>query len=151
MSIIYTRHQCRPDEDPEVTAMAFDELEGATWKCPECQAYWELQVNRGFQGQVLNTAWFCIGRPLENQHTREIQADLKGNTPTITPRMIQIVLDTYEEHRLVAPADGDGPDGPLGHCGECDAPIGPHTSQTHAMEAAVAALQAEIDGDHHDH
>lgn len=64
--------------------------------------------------------------------------------PTITPRMIQLVLDTFEDHMLAAPADGDGPDGPLGHCGECDTPIGPHTAQTHALEAAVTALQAEL-------
>ena len=64
--------------------------------------------------------------------------------PTITPRMIQLVLDTYEDHMLAAPADGDGPDGPLGHCGECDAPIGPHTIQTHALESAATALQSEL-------
>lgn len=64
--------------------------------------------------------------------------------PTITPRMIQLVRDTYEEHMLAAPADGDGPDGPLGHCGECDAPIGPHTIQTHALEASATVLQSEL-------
>ena len=68
--------------------------------------------------------------------------------PTITPPMIQLVLDTYEEHICVVPADGDGPGGTLGHCGECDTTIGPHTSQTHALESAATALQsALIDAD----
>lgn len=64
--------------------------------------------------------------------------------PTITPRMIQLVLDTYEEHICVVPADGDGPGGTLGHCGECDTTIGPHTSQTHALEASATALRSEL-------
>ena len=63
---------------------------------------------------------------------------------TITPRTIQLVLDTYEEHMSAMPADGDGPDGTIGHCAQCDTPIGPRTSQAHALEATAAALQSAL-------
>lgn len=133
--IIYTPHDCdTPDGDLR---------DGTLWQCDVCETIWE--ADRRLIGEWKKIAQPRRGRIVADalkrpEHTSE------PTTPTITPSMVQLVLDVYEDHMLVAPADGDGPDGPLGHCGECDAPIGPHTIMTHALEAAAAALQAEIDG-----
>lgn len=149
--IIYTPHRCAPSEAPDLASLSNDEVEGVIWQCPECQAYWEADVAKAITGEVLSFMWVCVGSPREQARRREIKAALNGTastpTPTVTPDMVKLAIDTYEDHMSVFPTDGSGPNGILGHCGECDAPIGPHTSKTHALEAAAAAVQAKINGD----
>lgn len=89
--------------------------------------------------------WKCTARPREQAHLREVEAALDGattaqaTTPTVTDRMVQLVLDTYSDHMCVTPNDGAEP---LGWCGECETGIyGPHTIQAHAREKAADALQ----------
>ena len=66
-------------------------------------------------------------------------------SPTVTPGMVQLVLDTYTDHMSVTPNDGVEP---LGWCGECETGIyGPHTIQAHAREKAVEALQDALRGE----
>ena len=142
--IIYTRHRCAPAEDPEVAAIGRDEAEGVMWQCPECDAYWETEVKKAINGQVLSFAWVCMGRPREQAHVREVEAALEGAAarpaPTVTDRMVQLVLDTYSDHIDVTPNRGGA--APLGWCVECGARIyGPYTIQAHAREKAAEALQ----------
>lgn len=146
--IIYARHRCAPAEDPDVAAMGRDEAEGVMWQCPECDAYWETEVTKGINGQVLSFAWACTGRPSEQAQLREVEAALEGaatataSTPTVTPHMVQLAVDTYEDHMCVFPNDGAAP---LGWCGECETGIyEPHTIQAHAREKAAEALQAAL-------
>lgn len=142
--IIYARHRCAPAEDPDVAAMGRDEAEGVMWQCPECDAYWETEVTKAINGQVLRFAWACMGRPREQAQLREVEAALNptATTPTVTPDMVQLVLDTYAKHMSVTPNDGAEP---LGWCGECETGIyGPHTIQAHAREKAAEALQGAL-------
>lgn len=150
--IIYTPHRCTPAEDPDVVAMSDKDLEGATWRCPDCDAYWEPKIGMAFNGVVRDFSWTCTGRPREQAHLREVEAALEGaatpSVPTVTDRMVQLVLDTYTDHTSVTPNDGAEP---LGWCGECETGIyGPHTSQAHAREMAANALQDALRGETHE-
>ena len=146
--IIYTRHRCDPAEDPELQGMKPAYLEGATWQCPECDAYWEPLVHKAGDGAVLRVTWECTGRPKEQAHIREVEAALDGSTPAqpeppttprVTPDMVQLVLDTYSDHTVAAPNDGAEP---LGWCGECETGIyEPHTIQAHAREITAEVLR----------
>lgn len=141
--IIYTRHHCTPAADPKVATMSAEALTGATWQCPECDAYWEPEIFKASNGTAPRLTWQCTGRPREQAHLREVEAALEGaatpSVPTVTDRMVQLVIDTYSDHTTVTPGDGAEP---LGWCGECETGIyGPHTIQAHAREKAAAALQ----------
>lgn len=152
MPIIYARHDCDPTNSPDIQGLSEETLEGAVWECPVCGTIWEVETQKNFAGVTQSIKWERYGDPGIKAVLRYADSKLEGTAPapaapvTITPRMIQLVLDTYEEHMSVAPVDGDRPDGTLGHCGECDTPIGPHTVQTHALEAAATALQSELTG-----
>lgn len=122
-------------------------LVASTWQCPECQAYWEPDAPSAAARRVEDVRWRCLGRPREKAHTRVIEAHIEGSsalpTPTVTPRMVQLVLDTYADHMSVTPNDGAAP---LGWCGECETGIyEPRTIQAHAQEKAAAALQDALD------
>jgi len=148
--LIYTRHCCDPAKDPEVSAMSNEYLEGATWQCPECDAYWEAEAGQRYAvgTRVRDLTWTRTARPREQAHVREVEAALEGaatataSTPTITPAMVQLVLDTYTDHTSVTPNDGVEP---LGWCGECEAAIyGAPMIQAHAREKATEALQGAL-------
>ena len=148
--LIYTRHCCDPAKDPEVSAMSDEYLEGATWQCRECDAYWEAEAGQRYAvgTRVRDLTWTCTGRPREQAHVREVEAALEGaatataSAPTVAPDMVQLVLDTYEDHMSFIPNDaGDV----LAWCGECDAEIcSPYTIQAHAREMAANALQGVL-------
>lgn len=145
--IIYTPHRCAPSEDPDLAALSNDEVEGVIWQCPECQAYWEADVAKAITGKVVSFVWVCVGSPRQEAQRREIEAALKGTastpTPTVTPHMVQLVVDTYSDHMSVSPSDRDEL---LGWCGECDTEIRcPYTIQAHAREKAAEALQGALD------
>lgn len=139
--IIYTPHDC---EKPGNCAPR-----GTLWQCSECGLIWELDADTMATGERLK--WCAIEGPrrdiaLGAARARAVQPETP-TTPTVTSDMVKLAIETYEDHMSVFPTDGSGPNGILGHCGECDAPIGPHTSKTHALEAAAAAVQAKINGD----
>lgn len=79
--IIYTRHHCNPAEDSEVAAMSCNESEGAMWQCPDCQSYWETNVRKASDGQVLSFVWECIGRPKEMAILRQVEKSLTAQHP----------------------------------------------------------------------
>ena len=125
--------------------MSSEDLEGATWQCPACDAYWEPLVHKAGDGAVLRVTWECTGRPNEQAHMREVEAALDGTTeaqattPAVTDRMVQLVLDTYTAHTAVVPNDGVEP---LGWCGECETAIhGAPMIQAHAREITAEVLQ----------
>lgn len=64
-------------------------------------------------------------------------------SPTVTPDMVQLVLDTCAEHAELATFD----DGTCTECRGClDGPkYGRYTIQAHAREKAAAALQDALD------
>lgn len=140
--IIYARHRCAPAEDPDIVAMGRDEADGVMWQCPECDAYWETEVTKATNGQVLRFAWVCMGRPREQAQLREVEAAFNptATTPTVTPHMVQLVLDTYAEHEGFVIQDGRE------FCAECDAPLtnGTPSLVSHAREKAAEALQGAL-------
>lgn len=138
--IIYTPHRCAPSENPDLAALSNDEVEGVIWQCPECQAYWEADVRTASHGKVVSFVWVCVGSPRQEAQRREIEAALKGTagtpTPTVTPDMVELVLNEYKEH-------GDiGRLGSAWWCTRCADPI-PRgiTPAGHARSMAAAALQ----------
>ena len=88
--IIYTRHRCTPSEDPEISEMNKEDLEGTIWQCPECGAYWEALLSRNHHGDILSLQWSCHVRPREEATLRKIGNDLNGTTAAlnITPDMV---------------------------------------------------------------
>ena len=62
-------------------------------------------------------------------------------TPTVTPHMVQLVLDTYAEHEGFVIQDGRE------FCAECDAPLtnGTPSLVSHARGKAAEALQDALD------
>lgn len=67
------------------------------------------------------------------------------DAPTVTDRMVQLVLDTYTDH-----ISTDTVTDVLGACESCWAGIyGPHTIQAHAREKAAEALQDALRGETH--
>lgn len=145
--LIYTRHCCDPAKDPEVSAMSDEYLEGATWQCPECDAYWEAEAGQRYAAgtRVRDLTWTCTGRPREQAHVREVEAALEGaatataSAPTVTPRMVQIVLDTITAHEEIVARDG------IFYCEKCDAAL-VHglTLAAHALNAGAAVLENEL-------
>lgn len=63
------------------------------------------------------------------------------SSPTVTPHMVQLVLDTYAEHEDFVTRDGRE------FCAECDAPLtnGTPSLVSHAREKAAEALQDALD------
>ena len=140
--IIYTPHDC---EKPEGNLPA-----GTLYQCPECDLIWELSTDTVRDGKRLK--WWAIDGPrrdiaLGAARARAVQP-ATPTAPTVTPDMVQLVLDTYAEHMAVVTSDGNEV---LGTCGECGAGIfGPHTIQAHAREMAANALQDALRGETHE-
>lgn len=131
--IIYTPHDC---ETPEG-----DLRDGTLWQCDVCETIWE--ADRRLIGEWKKIAQPRRGRIVADalkrpEHTSE------PTTPTITPDMVQLVLDTYTDH-----ISTDTVTDVLGACESCGAGIyGPHTIQAHAREMATNALQDALGGAH---
>ena len=150
--IIYTPHRCAPSENPDLAALSNDEVEGVIWQCPECQAYWEADVRKAPNGKVVSFVWVCVGSPRQEAQRREIEAALKGTastpTPTVTPGMVQLAIDTYRDHMTMVPSDDNDA---LGICGECEAILlGANSSHLHALEITAEVLQDALRGETHE-
>ena len=141
--IIYQPHEC---ETPAPQPVAHPIGQGTLWQCETCYAIYEAENAR-------NGLWFQVADPervrrVEEARRRSAHHDGIPTVPTVTDRMVQLVLDTYTDHMSVTPNDGVEP---LGWCGECETGIfGPHTSQAHAREMAANALQDALRGETHE-
>lgn len=135
--IIYTPHKC---ETPAPQDVACPHPVGTLWQCETCYAIHEAEDAR-------TGLWVQVSDPKRVHRVEEARRwaaprDGLPTAPTVTPDMVQLVLDTYAEHMSVTPNDGAEP---LGWCGECETGIyGPHTIQAHAREKAAEALQGAL-------
>lgn len=127
--IIYTPHDC---DTPTLGDFPY----GTIWQCETCQALWGAT-------SAAKSEWVKIEDPHREHRIEDaFRRARTPSTPTVTPRMVQLVIDTYTDHTTVIPGDGAEP---LGWCGECETGIyGPHTIQAHAREKAVEALQEAL-------
>ena len=133
--IIYTPHDC---EKPGNCAPR-----GTLWQCSECGLIWELDADTMATGERLK--WWAIEGPrrdiaLGAARARAVQPEI-STTPTVTPHMVQLVLDTYAEHEGFVIQDGRV------FCAECDAPLtnGTPSLVSHARGKAAEALQDALD------
>lgn len=139
--IIYTPHDC---EKPEGNLPA-----GTLYQCPECDRVWEADRIPSVSKRGGACVWYPVEDPRHDAALRAASTraarPVTPATPTITPAMVQLVLDTYTDHMSVTPNDGVEP---LGWCGECETGIyGPHTIQAHAREKAANVLQNALRGE----
>ena len=131
---IYTPHDCeKPEEDLRI---------GTMWQCDVCETIWEAIRPRIGE-------WAKISDPRRGKivldAARLPTLNPESTTPTVTPAMVQLVLDTYTDHMCVTPNDGVEP---FGWCGECETGIyGPHTIQAHAREMTANTLQDALRGE----
>ena len=133
--IIYTPHDC---EKPEGNLPA-----GTLYQCPECDRVWERGTDV-FEDDT-NLHWWVEEDPRRGAALQKACSQRTQSEATSAPDMVQLVLDTYEDHMCVTPNDGAEP---LGWCGECETGIyGPHTIQAHAREKAAEALQDALRGE----
>lgn len=138
--IIYTPHQC---ETPAPPPTPRPDLIGTLWQCETCQAIHEAV------DETLGH-WYKIADPRRKHRIEDASRRVPAEpAPTITPAMVALAIDTHDAHASVIPTDESGPNGVLGHCEECGFPVGPYTSKTHALEAAAAALTAELADQEH--
>ena len=138
--IIYTPHKC---ETPAPQDVACPHPRGTLWQCETCYAIHEAEDAR--RGKWVQVADPKRVRRVEEARQRASSRDGNPTTPTVTPRMVQLVLDTYTDHMAVVPNDGAKP---LEWCGECETGLyGPHTIQAHAREKAAEVLQDALRGE----
>lgn len=132
--IIYTPHRC---ETPAPPSTPRPDLIGTLWQCETCQAIYE--AIDGSLGR-----WYKIADPYRKHCIEDASRRVLAEpAQTVTPAMVQLVLDTYTAHTALVPNDGAEP---LGWCGECETAIyGAPTIQVHAREKAAAALQDALD------
>ena len=128
--IIYTPHDC---EKPEGNLPA-----GTLYQCPECDRVWERGTDV-FEDDT-NLHWWVEEDPRRGVALQKACSQRTQSAPTITPDMVQLVLDEYEEH---------GDIGRLGNawwCARCPDPIPQGlTPAGHARSMAAAALQDALD------
>lgn len=69
-----------------------------------------------------------------------------STTPTVTPDMVLLALNTYAEHEDFVTRDGRE------FCAKCDAPLttGPLILVAHASRMAAAVLQDALRGETHE-
>jgi len=112
--------------------------QGTLWQCEVCGAIHEAEDAR-------KGLWVQIADPRREHRIAEAirqQAPApKPTAPTVTTRMVQIVLDTYSEHSVLNQDDV----GDYAECAQCGTgSYGPHTIQAHATEEASIALQGAL-------
>lgn len=131
--IIYTPHKC---ETP-----GGDMPAGTLYQCPECDRVWELETVRTRDSSIRANVWTVLEDPRRAAILRDACAQNNPPaTPTVTPDMVELVLNEYEEHADI---------GRLGNawwCARCPDPI-PRglTPAGHARSMAAAALQDALD------
>lgn len=128
--IIYTPHDC---EKPEGNLPA-----GTLYQCPECDRVWERGTDV-FEDDT-NLHWWVEEDPRRGVALQKACSQRTQSAPTITPDMVELVLNEYEEHADI---------GRLGNawwCARCPDPI-PRglTPAGHARSMAAAALQDALD------
>ena len=128
--IIYTPHDC---EKPEGNLPA-----GTLYQCPECDRVWERGTDV-FEDDT-NLHWWVEEDPRRGVALQKACSQRTQSAPTVTPDMVQLVLNEYEEH---------GDIGRLGNawwCTRCPDPIPQGlTPAGHARSMAAAALQDALD------
>jgi len=137
--IIYTPHDC---EKPEGNLPA-----GTLYQCPECDRVWERGTDV-FEDDT-NLHWWVEedprrGAALQKACSQRTQPE--ATSPTVTPDMVLLVLDTYAEHEDFVTRDGRE------FCAECDAPLttGPLVLVAHASQMAANVLQDALRGETHE-
>lgn len=135
--IIYTPHDC---EKP-----VHDRLAGTLYQCPECDRVWEADSIPSVSKRGGECVWSLVE---DQRHDAALRAAstraarlVTPATPTITPAMVLLALDTYAEHEDFVTRDGRE------FCAECDAPLttGPLVLVAHASQMAATALQDALD------
>lgn len=133
--IIYTPHYCETPEE--------DLRSGTLWQCEVCETIWEARRPRIGD-------WVKIAVPRRERIVTDAlnrpALTSETTTPTVTPDMVHLVLDTYAEHEDFVTRDGRE------FCAECDAPLttGPLVLVAHASRMAAAVLQDALRGETHE-
>ena len=122
--IIYTPHNCKPPE-------GFQRA-GTLWQCDICDATWSAY------SPYIGGGWRKIDEPRKDQCLAESIERLNTHptTPTVTPDMVELVLNEYKEHANIGRLDN------AWWCARCPDPIPQGlTPAGHARSMAAAALQ----------
>ena len=132
--IIYTPHDCEPPE-------GFQQP-GTLWQCDICETIWEAD------SPYIEGDWGKIDEPRRDQCLAEARQRQNAHptTPTVTPDMVLLALNTYAEHEDFVIRDGRE------FCAKCDAPLttGPLVLVAHASRMAAAVLQDALRGETHE-
>ena len=128
--IIYTPHDC---EKPEGNLPA-----GTLYQCPECDRVWERGTDV-FEDDT-NLHWWVEEDPRRGAALQKACSQRTQSAPTVTPDMVQLVLDEYKEHANIGRLDN------AWWCARCPDPIPQGlTPAGHARSMAAAALQDALD------
>lgn len=128
--IIYTPHDC---EKPEGNLPA-----GTLYQCPECDRVWERGTDV-FEDDT-NLHWWVEEDPRRGVALQKACSQRTQSAPTITPDMVEIVLNEYKEHANIGRLDN------AWWCARCPDPIPQGlTPAGHARSMAAAALQDALD------
>lgn len=128
--IIYTPHDC---EKPEGNLPA-----GTLYQCPECDRVWERGTDV-FEDDT-NLHWWVEEDPRRGVALQKACSQRTQSAPTVTPDMVQLVLDEYKEHANIGRLDN------AWWCARCPDPIPQGlTPAGHARSMAAAALQDALD------
>lgn len=95
--IIYTPHDC---EKPEGNLPA-----GTLYQCPKCDRVWERGTDV-FEDDT-NLHWWVEEDPRRGVAMQKACSQRTQSTPTVTPDMVQLVLDTYADHAELAALRGE--------------------------------------------
>lgn len=140
--IIYTPHDC---EKPGNCVPR-----GTLWQCSECGLIWELDADTMATGERLK--WWAIEGPrrdlaLGAARARAVQHEM-STTPTVTPDMVELMLDAYADHNSLVQV------GNLGTrlmCRKCETSMSSYQAALrHAREKAAEALQDALRGNTHE-
>ena len=128
--IIYTPHDC---EKPEGNLPA-----GTLYQCPECDRVWERGTDV-FEDDT-NLHWWVEEDPRRGVALQKACSQRTQSAPTVTPDMVELVLNEYKEHANIGRLDN------AWWCARCADPI-PRglTPAGHARSMAAAALQDALD------
>lgn len=126
--IIYTPHEC------EASVLA-DLPYGTIWQCETCQALWAATSSAKIE-------WVKIEDPRREHSIEDAshRAPAQPTTPTVTPDMLQLAVDTYTAHQRTLHQ------GKKTYCAACGKSLkGAPPFGLHALSMAHAALQDVLD------